>query len=67
MWRNIPSFKTTGLEKMRNYFKYVYPHMNVILQFHLYKNFRGLSLRSYCRGRATLHKICVRIVGNKKP
>jgi hypothetical protein len=66
MWRNIPSFKTTSLERMRNYFKYVYPHMNVIFQFHLYKNFRGLSFRSYCRGKATLHKICESIVGKKK-
>jgi transposase len=65
MWRNIPSFKTTSLERMRNYFKYVYPHMNVIFQFHLYKNFRGLSFRSYCRGKATLHKICESIVGKK--
>ena len=66
MWRNIPSFKTTSLERMRKYFKYVYPHMNVIFQFHLYKNFRGLSFRSYCRGKATLHKICESIVGKKK-
>ena len=66
MWRNIPSFKTTSLERMRNYFKYVYPHMNVIFQFHLYKNFRGLSFRSYCRGKATLHKICESIVEKKK-
>ena len=66
MWRNIPSLKTTSLERMRNYFKYVYPHMNVIFQFHLYKNFRGLSFRSYCRGKATLHKICESIVGKKK-
>jgi len=66
MWRNIPSFKTTNLEKMRNYFKYVYPHLNLIFQFHLYKNFRGLAFRSYCRGKATLHKICESIVDNKK-
>ena len=66
MWRNIPSFKTTSLERMRNYFKYVYPNMNIIFQFHLYKNFRGLSFRSYCRGKATLHNICESIVGKKK-
>ena len=66
MWRNIPSFKTTNLEKMRNYFKYVYPDLNLIFQFHLYKNFRGLAFRSYCRGKATLHKICESIVDNKK-
>jgi len=66
MWRNIPSFKTTSLERMRNYFTHVYPHMNIIFQFHLYKNFRGLSFRSYCRGKATLHKICESIVGKKK-
>jgi hypothetical protein len=66
IWRNIPSFKTTSLEKMRNYFKHVYPHMNVIFQFHIYKNFRGLSFRSYCRGKATLHKICESIVEKKK-
>ena len=66
MWRNIPSFKTTKLESMHNYFKHVYPHTNVIFRFHLYKNFRGLSFRSYCRGKATLHKICESIVGKKK-
>ena len=66
MWRNIPSFKTSNTEKMKNYFKYVYPHTNVIFKFHLYKNFRGLSFRSYCRGKATMHKICESIVGKKK-
>ena len=66
MWRNIPSFKTTNLQKMQDYFKYVYPHLNTIFQFHLYKNFRGLSFRSYCRGKATMHKICKSIVENKK-
>jgi transposase len=66
MWRKIPSFKTSNTEKMKNYFKYVYPHMNVIFKFHLYKNFRGLSFRSYCRGKATMHKICESIVGKKK-
>ena len=66
MWRNIPSFKTTNLEKMKTYFSYTYPHLTTIFQFHLYKNFRGLSFRSYCRGKATLHKICESIVGKKK-
>jgi hypothetical protein len=66
MWRNIPSFKTTNLERMHYYFKYVYPYMNVIFKFHVYKNFRGLSFRSYCRGKATLHSICESIVGKKK-
>ena len=66
MWRNIPSFKTTNLQKMQDYFKYVYSHLNTIFQFHLYKNFRGLSFRSYCRGKATMHKICKSIVENKK-
>jgi hypothetical protein len=66
MWRNIPSFKTTNLHKMSNYFKYVYPHLNTIFQFHLYKNFRGLSFMSYCRGKATMHKICKNIVEDKK-
>jgi hypothetical protein len=66
MWRNIPSFKTTNLQKMQYYFKYVYPNLNNIFQFHLYKNFRGLSFRSYCRGKATMHKICKSIVEDKK-
>lgn len=66
MWRNIPSFKTTNLQKMQDYFKYVYPNLNNIFQFHLYKNFRGLSFRSYCRGKATIHKICKSIVEDKK-
>jgi len=66
MWKNIPSFKTTNMERMRNYFTHVYPHMNIIFQFHLYKNFRGLSFRSYCRGKATMHKICESIVGKKR-
>jgi transposase len=66
MWRNIPSFKTTRLEKMRTYFTYTYPHLNTIFKFHLYKNFRGLSFRSYCRGKATMSKICKSIVGDKK-
>ena len=66
MWRNIPSFKTTNLQKMLNYFKYVYPNLNTIFQFHVYKNFRGLSFRSYCRGKSTMHKLCMSIVENKK-
>ena len=66
IWRNIPSFKTTRLEKMRTYFTYTYPHLNAIFKFHLYKNFRGLSFRSYCRGKATMSKICKSIVGDKK-
>ena len=66
MWRNIPSFKTTNLQKMRHYFEYVYPNLNTIFQFHLYKNFRGLSFRSYCRGKATMDKLCKSIVDDKK-
>ena len=66
MWRNIPSFKTTNLQKMRNYFEYVYPNLTTIFQFHLYKNFRGLSFRSYCRGKATMDKLCKSIVDDKK-
>ena len=66
MWRNIPSFKTTNLTKMCDYFKYVYPNLQTIFKFHLYKNFRGLSFRSYCRGKATMHKICESIVEKKK-
>ena len=66
MWRNIPSFKTTNLTKMCDYFKYVYPNLQTIFKFHLYKNFRGLSFRSYCRGKATMHKICQSIVEKKK-
>ena len=66
MWRNIPSFKTTNLQKMRTYFEYVYPNLNTIFKFHVYKNFRGLSFRSYCRGKATMNKLCKSIVDNKK-
>ena len=66
MWRNIPSFKTTNLQKMRNYFEYVYPNLTTIFQFHLYKNFRGLSFRSYCRGKATMDELCKSIVDDKK-
>jgi transposase len=66
MWRNIPSFKTTNLQKMRHYFEYVYPNLNTIFKFHLYKNFRGLSFRSYCRGKATMDKLCKSIVDDKK-
>jgi hypothetical protein len=66
MWKNIPSFKTTNLQKMLNYFQHVYPFMNSIFKFHIYTNFRGLSFRSYCRGKATMHKLCKRIVEDKK-
>jgi len=66
MWRNIPSFKTTNLQKMCHYFEFVYPNLNTIFQFHLYKNFRGLSFRSYCRGKATMDKLCKSIVDDKK-
>ena len=65
MWRNIPSFKTTNLQKMRKYFEHVYPNLNTIFKFHLYKNFRGLSFRSYCRGKATMSKLCKSIVEDK--
>ena len=66
MWRNIPSFKTANLQKMKQYLEYVYPNLHSIFKFHLYKNFRGLSFRSYCRGKATMAKICNAIVENKK-
>ena len=66
MWRNIPSFKTSNLQKMTNYFNYTYPHLHTIFRFHLYKNFRGLSFRSYCRGKATMNQICKSITENKK-
>lgn len=66
MWRNIPTFKTTNIQKMQNYFKHTYPHLKKIFQFHLYKNFRGLSFRTYCRGKATMDKICKSITEDKK-
>ena len=66
MWRGIPSFKTTNVTKMLHYFHYTYPHLKSIFRFHLYKNFRGLSFRSYCRGKATMDKICKSITEGKK-
>ena len=33
--------------------------------FHCDKNFRGLNFTSYCRGKATLEKICRNITKNK--
>ena len=66
MWRGIPSFKTANVTKMLHYFQYTYPNLKVIFRFHLYKNFRGLSFRSYCRGKATMDKICKSITEGKK-
>jgi len=66
LWRNIPSFKTTNLQKMQHYFKHTYPHLKQIFRFHLYKNFRGLSFRTYCRGKATMDKICKSITEGRK-
>ena len=66
MWRNIPSFKTAHTAKMLHYFKYTYPHLTTIFRFHLYKNFRGLSFRSYCRGKATMDTLCKKITEGKK-
>jgi len=66
MWRNIPSFKTSNIAKILQYFKYTYPHLTAIFRFHLYKNFRGLSFRSYCRGKATMDNLCKKITEGKK-
>jgi hypothetical protein len=66
MWKTIPSNKTTNLTKVLQYFTHTFPHFDKIFQFHLYKNFRGLNFRSYCRSKATLTKICKEIVDNKK-
>lgn len=66
IWKNIPSIKTTNLEKIKTYFQHTYPHLKKIFYFHLYKNFRGLSFRSYCRGKSVMHNICKSIVEGKK-
>lgn len=66
MWRNIPSYKTTNVEKIKEYFIYTYPHLSAIFRFHTEKNFRGLSFRSYCRGKSVMDKLCKKITENKK-
>jgi hypothetical protein len=66
MWKKIPSYKTTNLTKMINYFTHTLPHLDKIFIFHLHKNFRGLNFRSYCRSKSTLTTICKEMVDNKK-
>ena len=51
---------------MKEYFKYVFPRMRTFTEFHTEKGFRNLNFTSYCRGKATLAKICERISGVTK-
>ena len=51
---------------MLSYFEYVLPNIDTFFQFHCIKNFRGVNFTSYCRGKATLEKICRNITKDKK-
>ena len=51
---------------MLSYFEYVLPNIDMFFKFHCDKNFRGLNFTSYCRGKATLEKICRNITKDKK-
>ena len=66
LWKNIPSFKVSNTKNMLNYFEYVLPNIELFFKFHCDKNFRGLNFTSYCRGKATLEKICRNITKDKK-
>ncbi len=66
LWKSIPSFKVSNTKNMLSYFEYVLPNIDIFFQFHCDKNFRGLNFTSYCRGKATLEKICRNITKNKK-
>ena len=66
LWKSIPSFKVSNTKNMLGYFEYVLPNIDTFFQFHCYKNFRGLNFTSYCRGKATLEKICRNITKDKK-
>jgi hypothetical protein len=66
LWKSIPSFKVSNTKNMLNYFEYVLPNIDMFFKFHYDKNFRGLNFTSYCRGKATLEKICRNITKNKK-
>jgi transposase len=65
IWRNIPTFKTSNLQKMLHYFEYVFPNLNSFFEFHKEKNFRGLSFTSYCRSKSALQEICKTIAYGK--
>jgi len=66
LWKNIPSFKVSNTKNMLNYFTFVLPNIDLFFEFHSDKNFRGLNFTTYCRGKATLEKICKNITKNKK-
>ena len=66
LWKSIPSFKVSNTKNMLNYFEYVLPNIDIFFQFHCDKNFRRLNFTSYCRGKATLEKICRNITKDKK-
>jgi len=65
LWKSIPSFKVSNTKNMLNYFEYVLPNIDIFFQFHCDKNFRRLNFTSYCRGKATLEKICRNITKDK--
>ena len=65
LWKNIPSFKVSNTKNMLNYFTFVLPNIDLFFEFHSNKNFRGLNFTSYCRGKATLEKICRNVTKNK--
>ena len=51
---------------MLNYFNYVLPKADKFFLFHFQHNFRGLRFTSFSRKKATLHELCMDIVGNNK-
>ena len=60
-WQNIPTFKTTDLNRMKTYFEYVLPKLNILFGFHQEKGFRSLNFRSYGRCKSTLTNMCKKI------
>ena len=65
-WKLIPTIKTSKTSVMKEYFKYVFPRLQIFTEFHIEKGFRNLNFTSYCRSKATLAKICECISGVTK-
>ena len=66
VWKTIPTFKTSELGEMREYFSHVYPNLNAIFDFHMEKRFRGLNFTSYCMGKKVMNDICKSLIEDKK-
>ena len=59
--RNMPTKKTSSLERLKEYVEFMIPRMDLLLKFAMVKPFRKLKLRSYIFAKKKLRELCLKL------